>query len=183
MKRTIDMNRPRPAAPVHSAGFTLLEVLISLLVFSFGLLGMAGLTALSVKTNHSAYLRTQANFIAGAMADRMRGNIAGVWGGNYTASYPSGATSLPCNTTAGCSPAQVAQRDQAAFDSQLAQFLPNGSGTIACTKSPGVATTSGDLLRRRPYHGTCVMNLAWNEAQLEAGTESKAYKLTWAFQP
>ena len=60
-------------------GFTLLEVLIALLVFSLGLLGMAGLLIVSVKTNHSAYLRTQASFLAQSMADRMRSNMPHVW--------------------------------------------------------------------------------------------------------
>ena len=55
-------------------GFTLLEVMIALLVFSLGLLGMAGLLAVSVRTNHGAYLRTQATFLAQSMADRMRAN-------------------------------------------------------------------------------------------------------------
>ena len=49
---------------VRPRGFTILEVLIALLVFSLGLLGMAGLLVISVKTNHSAYLRTQASFMA-----------------------------------------------------------------------------------------------------------------------
>ncbi len=53
----------------------MLEVLIALLVFSLGLLGMAGLLIVSVKTNHSAYLRTQASFLAQSMADRMRANM------------------------------------------------------------------------------------------------------------
>ena len=50
--------------PVARRGFTLLEVLIALLVFSLGLLGLAGLMVVSVKTNQSAYLRTQASFLA-----------------------------------------------------------------------------------------------------------------------
>ncbi len=74
-------------------GFTLLEVLIALLVFSFGLLGMAGLLAVSVQTNHSAYLRTQATFLAQGMADRMRANNLGLWNnGSATASAYDGTT-------------------------------------------------------------------------------------------
>ncbi|MDE1962228.1 MAG: type IV pilus modification protein PilV, partial [Xanthomonadaceae bacterium] len=61
-------------SPSH--GFTLLEVLIALLIFSLGVLGMAGLLAVSVRTNHSAYLRTQATFLAQSMADRMRANAS-----------------------------------------------------------------------------------------------------------
>jgi len=56
---------------VPSRGFTLLEVLIALLIFSLGMLGLAGLMVVSVKTNQSAYQRTQASFLAQSMADRI----------------------------------------------------------------------------------------------------------------
>ena len=49
----------RPEA--GSGGFTLLEVLVAVLIFSLGLVGLAGLMVISVKTNQSAYLRTQAD--------------------------------------------------------------------------------------------------------------------------
>lgn len=168
--------------PLRRSGFTLLEVLIALLIFSLGLLGMAGLTVLSVKTNHSAYLRTQASFVAEAMSDRMRANIAGVWSGNYNGAYPKGATGPECDANPGCSPAQVAQRDQSAFDGQLAQFLPNASANITCTQA-GSGATAADLLRRRPYNGTCLMTISWSESQVQSGTESQPFQLTWAFQP
>ena len=50
--------------PVTRRGFTLLEVLIALLVFSLGLLGLAGLMVVSVKTNQSAFLDFMAEHAA-----------------------------------------------------------------------------------------------------------------------
>ena len=44
-------------------GATMLEILITLLILSIGLLGMAGLQALSLKSNQSAYYRSQATFL------------------------------------------------------------------------------------------------------------------------
>src|SRR3569833_2681867 len=41
-------------------GFTMLEVLISVVVLSIGLLGIASLQATGQRNNHSAYLRSQA---------------------------------------------------------------------------------------------------------------------------
>src|SRR5665213_3670790 len=41
-------------------GFTLVEVLVSLVVFSLGLLGMAKLVLVTAHSNDSAYLRSQA---------------------------------------------------------------------------------------------------------------------------
>ena len=83
------------AALHKSRGFTLLEVLIALLVFSLGLLGLAGLMIMSVKTNHSAYLRTQATFLAESMADRMRADPMAIWASSYNGNYPATASD-PC---------------------------------------------------------------------------------------
>jgi len=40
--------------PARSGGFTLIEVLISVVIFSVGLLGLAGLQATGIKLNHSS---------------------------------------------------------------------------------------------------------------------------------
>lgn len=59
---------------MHMKGFTLVEVLVALLILSIGLLGLAGLQAGGLRSNHSAYLRSQAVMLAHDMADRMRSN-------------------------------------------------------------------------------------------------------------
>lgn len=173
---------PLAPLPARRRGFSLLEVLIALLIFSLGLLGLAGMIVLSIKTNHSAYLRTQASFIAEAMADRMRANIAGVWTAAYDGTYPDSATRQPCDVVPGCSPTDVAQRDRFAFNGQLARLLPNASANIECTQG-GSGATAADLLRRRPYNGTCLMTITWSEAQLQVGSDATPFTLTWAFQP
>ncbi len=40
-------------------GVSLIEVLMAVLIFSIGLIGLAGLMVISTRSNHSAYLRTQ----------------------------------------------------------------------------------------------------------------------------
>lgn len=64
-------------------GFTLLEVLIAMLVLSFGLLGLAALQAYSVKANQSANFRSQATALANMMLDNIRANRANL--GQYYA--------------------------------------------------------------------------------------------------
>ncbi len=56
----------------HQEGATLIEVLIAIVVLSIGLLGLAGLQATSVQSNHSAYQRSQATLLGYDLADRMR---------------------------------------------------------------------------------------------------------------
>ena len=55
------------------AGFTLVEVMVSLVVLGIGLLGIAKLVLFSAHSNDSAYLRSQATELAYAILDNMRG--------------------------------------------------------------------------------------------------------------
>jgi type IV pilus assembly protein PilV len=60
----------------NQRGFTLTEVLIAVLVLAVGLLGLAGLQLAGMKSNHSAYLRSQATIAAYDLLDRMRADPA-----------------------------------------------------------------------------------------------------------
>lgn len=55
-------------------GFTLIEVMVAFFILAVGLLGMAALLTTSVRSNQSAYYRTQAAYLAEDMADRIRAN-------------------------------------------------------------------------------------------------------------
>lgn len=175
------------------AGFTLLEVLIALLVFSLGLIGLAGLLTVSVRTNHSAYLRTQATFLAQGMADRMRANVLGLWGGNYNLNSvstppatPAAATSTgsvqDCSTTS-CSFANVALRDQQIWQNQLVAFLPNPGAAINCTAGTGTAPSAAQLLSLPPYTGTCEIQISWSNSAIPNQTGSAPEIFDWVFQP
>lgn len=71
--------RPPPFWPArlplrHSGGFSLLEVLISIIILSFGLLGMVGLQTASLQANRDARLQSIATEYARDLADIMRNN-------------------------------------------------------------------------------------------------------------
>ncbi len=70
------MNPIDPLGRRASRGFTLVEALVTLLVLSIGLLGVAALQLNSLRANHSASLRSQATFLAYEILDRMRANRA-----------------------------------------------------------------------------------------------------------
>ena len=57
-----------------SRGFTLIEVLVTLVILTFGLLGIAGLMAKGQRIAFEAYQRQQAVALATDMAERIRGN-------------------------------------------------------------------------------------------------------------
>ena len=62
--------------PLRQKGLSLIEVMIALAVFSFGLLALAALMASGLKYNTSALHRSYATNQAYDMADRMRANQA-----------------------------------------------------------------------------------------------------------
>ena len=117
----------------HNAGFTMLEVLITMVILSVGLLGLAGMQANGLKSNHLSYMRSQATLLAYDMSDRMRANMAGVTAGNYNSlsGTPATQTDPPaCETGTGCVPADMASYDYAIWAAALAEKLPKGVGTV-----------------------------------------------------
>ncbi|MFN6972221.1 MAG: type IV pilus modification protein PilV [Rheinheimera sp.] len=60
----------------NQQGFSLLEVLISMLILAFGALGLAGLQMKTLQASHSAYQRGLANIIAADAVERLWANAA-----------------------------------------------------------------------------------------------------------
>ncbi len=67
-------------------GFTMIEVLVTLVILMFGLLGIAGLMARGQRAAFEAFQRQQALSLAGDMAERILGNRQQA--GNYAAAAP-----------------------------------------------------------------------------------------------
>ncbi|GLZ84049.1 type IV pilus modification protein PilV [Metapseudomonas resinovorans] len=111
-------------------GFSLIEVLIALLVLAIGLLGMASLMLTSMKSNQSAYQRSQANWLAYDIAERMRlnRNVA-ITGNSYVVTTATATPSDPGCKANGCSATNVAQLDVHEWMTQLA--LAGVRGTVA----------------------------------------------------
>ncbi|MBT2336434.1 type IV pilus modification protein PilV [Variovorax paradoxus] len=63
--------RLSPASGVRQAGFALLEVLVSLLLFSFGVLGLVGLQARAIGLSTDAEDRNRAALLASDIASAM----------------------------------------------------------------------------------------------------------------
>lgn len=59
-------------------GATLIEVLVAVLVLSFGLLGLGALQSVSLRSNSNSYLRTQAVNLSYQIIDELRANRMGI---------------------------------------------------------------------------------------------------------
>jgi type IV pilus assembly protein PilV len=115
------------AANPRTTGFTLLEVLATLLLLSVGMLGIATLYLESLRVSQLALHRTQAVTLAADLADRIRANR------DPANAYECGD---PCRPAAGGN--AVAADDLASWLENVAARLPGGTGEITFT-----AATSG----------------------------------------
>lgn len=121
------------------SGFTLLEILITLIILSVGLLGLAGLQTMSLRNNHSAYLGSQAAIQSYDIADRMRANSVEANATPTSAYAKSGAAIAgiqvaDCDKVAGCSAANMALHDLYEWNLANKSMLPQGVG-IVCRDS------------------------------------------------
>ena len=174
----------------NSKGFSLLEVMVTLLILSVGLLGLAGLQAQSLRFNHFAFMRGQASMLAYAMADRMRanrfavvtdaGNYVGSYnetdtGGNYQAPFNNSCTqSTPGGTATNCTINQMAAHDRLQWDLDLTNALASGQGVVCVDATPN--TVACDNLCINPANGAAaacatnfiipyVITVRWDETR------------------
>lgn len=102
----------------HQSGTTLIEVLITVVLVSVGLLGLAGLQLTSVQNTNSAAERFEATTLARDILERMRVNRARALNGLYN-------LAIATNPTAG----GLVGADLTAWKNSLA-VLPNGDGAV-----------------------------------------------------
>lgn len=155
-----------------SSGFTLIEVLVSLVVLSVGLLGIAGMITTSLRTNDAAYQRTEANILAYSIIDRMRSNRTAATQSDYDVS--TGAYSKPSNdclqsstnSSPDCSSSDMAKWDLYEWKQELAN-LPSGDGTISTSlDSNGVVDVT--------------VTVQWNAARAEQALSNTSSSSTSA---
>lgn len=146
----------------HTKGSSLVEVLVSLLILSLGLLTMAGIHAASLREGKTNQFKVSAIEVANMLGDSVRANPAGqsqgaqvnglgneqlLAAGGYIMAGAGGANQAPAPTCMGqavvCTPAQIAAADLFAARQAAARTLPNGDLFTALvranTPSPALA--------------------------------------------
>lgn len=124
-------------------GFSMLEILITLVIVATALLGTAGLQAHALKTNAGGQLRNQAVFLAADIAERMEANKVQAVAGGYALAQGAAipAISTACNG-APCTAAQLAQYDLGNWQAAISAVLPQGTGVITQTTAGNPVTYS-----------------------------------------
>jgi type IV pilus assembly protein PilV len=119
-------------------GLTLVEVMITVVVFSIGLLGVAGLHAFAKRATFEASQRSTASELAHTLLEEMRFNSGGL--GNFVAAGTLGggtraAPAVSCNDPLNaCSAAQLATQSLWQWE----RMLDGGKETLAAADSGGL---------------------------------------------
>lgn len=140
------------------AGFSMIEVLITILVFAIGMLGIASLQTAGMRLTRDAELTGQASILATSMADRMRGNIS------FTSSYSDvDGTDRTCLDEGSDTPeptCSVAEEEMIKWNEEIASVLPAGSGAVTNNLS------------------TYTITITWTESQDSTqANDEKSYEL------
>ena len=146
-----------------SQGFSLIEVLISLVILSIGLLGLMSLQLQALQTNNNSNLRTLATIAAYDMSERIRANSLGLKAGNYDKILTTTSGS-DCST---CSTSQLALKDIFEWHRDLKANLPEGEGSVS------VSSTADDGLD---------ITVSWKENDKSGSALTKTFLLRARFQ-
>jgi len=170
-----------------NSGFTLIEILITVVILSIGLLGLAGLQINGLRANMSSETRSKASALANDIAERMRANPLGVQNDNadddnqyanismsvgdcadrpnpFCSNYNDGTS----HTADECTPAQMAAFDawvwacgmpkaDGVVHGGLTNILSEGTGTVSCNDAD---LTDDDTCSPGSSH---TVTVSWNE--------------------
>jgi type IV pilus assembly protein PilV len=153
----------RAATPRRVAGFSLLEVLVTIVILSLGFLGLTKMQAASISNTQTSRVRTLLALQAGSLGAMMRGNKA-YWGaappasfrvsqGNIIESTSVLTAAANCSGTSTCTSAQMAAFDVQAWAANLNARFPGTNATVACNP----ATVGPDT------PANCRITLDWTE--------------------
>jgi type IV pilus assembly protein PilV len=112
----------RPQALRLAAGFSLIEVLIAMLIFSIGVLGLVGLQASLVRAQANTKMRSDAAYLATDLISQMWADAKNL------NSYSNCASYAPCE----------------AWRNKVSDVLPQGAVTVAVTNTTGAVTLTID---------------------------------------
>ena len=144
------------ATPIGRAqtGSSLIEILIAVVLLSFGMLSLAGMQAFAVAANKNTSNRGLAVALAADYADTIRANPGAFAAGNYdkAASFSATDASVPAVASGSycafpnCTVGQVANYEQAMMNSRLKANLRAGTFALVRPVESGIASiTKADL--------------------------------------
>ena len=123
----------------RQAGASLIEILVTILILSFGMLALSGMMAYAVQMPKLSAYRATAVMLATSHVERMRANVDGFIGGSYdeTMTYKQTVTNtVPC-AYPSCSAANIAAADKNEMNNIVRRELPEGGVRMVCMSVDG----------------------------------------------
>jgi len=113
-------HQPHPVRPAR--GYSLIEILLTLLIVGIGILGMGAANVASLRARAQSSMESVATQQANAIVERLRAQTQLARGGAFNRTLLSPAPGT--NTTS------LAEREIGAWLEQLRQQLPSGTGAV-----------------------------------------------------
>lgn len=172
----------------RTTGFSLIEVLVALVVLSFGLLGMVGMQAMALQNNREARLQSVAVDLARELAEMMRGNknistlgTANPYFGDFSGTSLAPATRSSClSIGSGCSDTtEVARAEMTEWLARVESNLPGARVKICLDSAPYSATG----LPQWPCTSNAatyvmVVKIGWSRLSTNAATQDRVIRST-----
>lgn len=137
--------------PARVTGFSLIEVLVTVVIVSIGLLGIAGLQLSSLKNNDSSFLRSKSTILSNDMIDYLRANRQQAISGDYNIDLNAfSALNTPSGTPT------IAETDRYRWFKQIDQNLPNAKAAINCDAN-----------------AVCAVRVEWDDTHAEGSNSTK----------
>ncbi len=125
-------------------GLGLIEVLVSVLIVSVGMLGAAAMQAVTLRNGQGTYEHAQSTVLTQAMLDAMRANLPAVTTGGYnTAGFVCTAPTA----------SNLATRDLARWINRMQAMMgPSACGSVNCNAA-----------------GECLVRVQWDDSRRTGG--------------
>ncbi len=130
------------------SGLSMIEILVSLTIVAFGVLGLLGLQARALSFQKDSFDRRAAAEMVTQLAEVVRTNHFGLTEGKYGAAAgvfhaatPTPLLVTPCATPGACSFTELAARDQIRWFAELRRRIPASAAYIQWTVADPRALT------------------------------------------
>jgi len=150
-------------------GFTLIEVLIAMIIVTFGMLGVASLHLVSLENTHSAHLRSQAVIISDDLIERLRSNpeLLAYATTNIIDNKNSYTETSTCYSAAGCVPTLLVESELAKWVATLPR--------LGDTTSTGESAPPVHVLLTHQADQLFKLKITWQNKQWKSNTSKREH--------
>ncbi len=114
-------------------GLSMIEILVTLTIVAFGLLGLLGLQARALSYQKDSFDRKAAAELVSNLAERMRANHLAFIAGNYINAFDASAAIPTLTACSPCTPGELATKDMDEWRIDLRRRIAGGASYIQWT--------------------------------------------------